>query len=352
MRGRVTAAIDRVDSNSKISALQSFWTKFQHDWCMNLAGLLAYNFLTAILPLLLGILALAAFVLPDPLIHQLADQISLALPEQGKSLGINFYEVLNSIHKGSGVAVILSLAGLIWTGSNLFGVMENCFSIIYRTGTRSFLTQKLMSFVMVLVFAILAPLSVLASSIGGALDALQGVTRALPGSALLLVLVSYVSGLVIAFVLFFAIYWIVPLVRVGPNQVWLGALVAAILFVAINIAFPLYLSHIQSPFGKAALIIATFTFWSWIVSLILLIGAEVNAFYLLRNQPTSKDLAGTIADAAVEQRIAERSGSLMAGDRRGASSLSASRVGRPAAIALVAVATALLAVHRVAGGRG
>ncbi len=112
-----------------VKRVQAFWAKFSNDWCMNLSGLLAYNFLTAIFPLLLGILALGALVLPDAVIHPMADKLNSLLPMGAAAgspgnLNIDFYTVLQGFKRASGLTALVSL---LWTGSNLFGVMAQCY---------------------------------------------------------------------------------------------------------------------------------------------------------------------------------------------------------------------------------
>src|SRR5690242_21030313 len=46
-----------------LDTLGGFWTKLNNDWIFNLAGLLAYNFLMALFPLLLLLLAGCGLVL-------------------------------------------------------------------------------------------------------------------------------------------------------------------------------------------------------------------------------------------------------------------------------------------------
>lgn len=287
-----------------IKRVQAFWAKFSNDWCMNLAGLLAYNFLTAIFPLLLGILALAAFVAPASVMQQLAGKMNSALPSgfSGGS-GINFYTILQGFRRASGITLIISLVGLLWTGSNLFGVMENCFSIVFRTKTRSFITQKVMSVAMIVIFAVLAPLSVVASSISGSVSGLTHAFGNVPGLGLVFAVVGYLIGVLFAFVLFFVLYIVVPNMPINPRDAWRGALVAAVLFEIVNLVFPLYVRSQHSQFGQFALLLAILTFWFWVISLILLVGAEMNSFAALGQRATSGDLPTMLHDVQVHGRV-------------------------------------------------
>jgi len=278
---------------------KAFMEKFGKDWSMNLCSLLAYNFLGAIFPLLLGILALGALVLPPSMIHSVGTSLNGAIPSAANGqngLNLDFNTVLDSFKKGSGLAAVVSFLALLWTGSSLFGVMENCFSIIYRTKDRDFVWQKLMSVAMILIFAVLTPLSFVASSISGSYQQLTKGLGNVPGLGLLFAIGGFVIGAAFGFVLFLLIYIIVPNVKISWTHSWRGALVAGILFEAASLVFPFYTTHFagKSQFGAVAGLLAILTLWFWVISLILIVGAQVNSFFALGQRAAADDLPGVM----------------------------------------------------------
>jgi membrane protein len=282
-----------------VDGAKAFFQKFGNDWCTNMAGMLAYNFLGAIFPLLLGILALAALVLPASLVHDIGTSLNGAIPAAANGqngLNLDFNTVLDTFRRASGLTAIISFLALLWTGSSLFGVMENCFSIIYRTKDRGFIWQKLMSILMIVIFAVLTPLSFVASSISGSYQRLTQGLGNIPGLGIVLAAGGYVVGVVFAFALFFLIYLIVPNMTISAGHSWPGALTAGILFEAGNLVFPIYTSHFmgKSQFGAVAGLLAVLTLWFWVISLILLLGAEVNSFFALGQRATADDLPGVL----------------------------------------------------------
>jgi membrane protein len=96
--------------------------------------------------------------------------------------------------------------------------------------------------------------------------------------------------------LFFLIYQVVPNRRMYPAEVWRGALVAAILFEAVNAAFPAYAGRFMSHpwFGQALLVFGILAFWFWVVSLIFMLGAELNSFLALQQRALPADVAGLV----------------------------------------------------------
>ncbi|MBV8083289.1 MAG: YihY/virulence factor BrkB family protein [Chloroflexi bacterium] len=282
-----------------VPTAKAFMDKFGKDWSMNLCSMMAYNFLGAIFPLLLGILALGALVLPPSMIHSVGSSLNGAIPSAANGqngLNLDFNTILDGFKKGSGLAAKVSFLALLWTGSNLFGVMENCFSIIFRTKDRDFVWQKLMSIAMILIFAILTPLSFVASSISGSYQQLTRGLGDVPGLGIVFSLGGFVIGAAFGFVLFLLIYIIVPNLKISWQHSWRGALVAGILFEAASLVFPFYATHFgsKSQFGAIAGLLAVLTMWFWVISLILIVGAQVNSFFALGQRAAADDLPGVM----------------------------------------------------------
>jgi membrane protein len=307
--GEASPTNQRAPEHGLVQHAKSFVNKFGKDWCMNLAGLLAYNFLGATFPLLLGILAIGALFLPPSLLQSAGGALNSAIPSAANGangLNLDFNEVLTNFRKASGLTAIISFVALLWTGSSLFGVMENCFSLIYRTKDRSFIWQKLMSLVMIVIFAVLTPLSFVASTVSASLRNLTQGLDDLPGSTILVQAAGFVIGVIFAVALFTLIYVIVPNLKLSWSHAWRGAVVAGVLFEAASLLFPVYASTFggKSQFGAVAGLLAVLTLWFWVISLILLIGAEVNSYVALGQRATDDDLPGILHGMKVhrEQR--------------------------------------------------
>lgn len=300
-------AFEEYPVRAAFRAVAAFLVKFGNDWGMSLATLLAFNFLTAIFPLFLGILALGAFVLPNDQSRQLAAALTSALPTEVTSkdgLNLNFYSMLTDFHLASKVTAVVSFTGFIWTGSNLFSAMENCFSIIFRTRGRDPIRQKLMAIGMVFLFAALAPLAVVAATVSSVFPMLAAALGHVPGQATLLTLAGYVISACVAFALFFLIYEVVPNRRMHPAEVWRGALIAALVFVAVNAAFPVYVARFMTHawFGRILLVFGVLAFWFWVISLVVVLGAELNSFLALGQRALPADVAGLLQIEALRNQ--------------------------------------------------
>lgn len=263
----------------KDRALLGF-NKFNNDWTMNLVAMVSYNVLTSFFPLLLALLTILSQL---PVIsdnkHAIARQINQILPSNMRS-SINVESLLNSVHNAGGILTLVSIATLLWGGSNLFGSIENAFAVIFRVKTRDFMAQKLMALVMIALFAVLLPLS-FASSIVLTLTntTLSHVVPSVLNGPVGQV-VGYATSLASLFVLFAAIYIVVPNVPVSWRDAWAGALIGAVGMFIVNTLFPFYTAHFvgTQQYGTALAVGAVVTItWFWFFSLILLLGAQINS---------------------------------------------------------------------------
>jgi uncharacterized BrkB/YihY/UPF0761 family membrane protein len=142
-----------------VATVAAFWVKITNDWIFNLSGLLAYNFLFAIFPILILVLAITGFVLSNiaPGTETLVtDNIVRALPA---GIGSVIVEVVSARLKASaGWLLVVGLVTALFAGSRLFITLENCFGVIFRLRSRDPLGQNRMAFALLLVYLVLLPL--------------------------------------------------------------------------------------------------------------------------------------------------------------------------------------------------
>jgi membrane protein len=264
-----------------LDGITVFVRKFANDWSMNLAGMLAYNLITTIFPILLLIVSIAGMVLHAQSVTHLGDlsvAISARLPHELQRY-IDVNALLMGLIEITGPLAVVSLVTLLWIGSNLFTNMENAFSIIFRTPGRHIVAQRLVALAMVLVLAALLPTSLGAASfvtVGSA-----AFKRFVPWPlGLVLSIVGPLTSLAVLWVLFLVIYMVVPNFRVRFRDTWPGALTAAILFGIFELIFPLYFTVFlngATRYGAAGATLLVVIVWLWIFALITILGAQINA---------------------------------------------------------------------------
>jgi membrane protein len=260
------------------SGLARFFAKYTGDRADDYAALIAFTGLFSIFPLIGALLALVGLLLRDPeLLADVTRAISSLFPSELTEL-VDFIQETRRI---GGLLGVASLFGLLWSGSTMFGTMERAFDVFYGLPERGLLAQRLMAIAMIFVFVLLIVISIGASSAGAVLLALSS---ALPAEVrdpgLLELLLGWGIALASGWLLFLAIYWVVPNARQGPGAVWRGALLAAVLFTLLNQIFPTYLKFLGGGFAayKTIGLFLLLMTWFYLLARILVLGAELNAF--------------------------------------------------------------------------
>jgi membrane protein len=275
--------------------------RFSDEHMTTWAAALAYHAFFALFPLLLTVLTVVGLVLRDPVrLEQVAQSLVQLLPGDAVQPVLT---VLYSSSENVGLLGLISLAGLIYGASALFGTLEEAFDTLYDRPTRDFIWQKLMSFGMLALVTVLLLLSLLAVSVGEMLSNLLhnlnlpwpvpddwiGVFLA-AGQAVQTGVQALSLGW--AFLLFLLIYWIVPNYPLHPRQVWAGALLAALLFRLSTGLFPLYLQYFANVnrYGAAFALALLLLTWLFILAQIVLLGATLNAVLARRvgTSPTQR----------------------------------------------------------------
>ena len=144
---------------------------------------------------------------------------------------------------------------------------------------RDLLMQRLISFGLVLGFAFLLLTSLVVSAALAAAHRYMG--NAFPGVAVLWEAVNVVVSLGVITLLFAMIFKVLPDVKLGWSDVWVGALVTAGLFTIGKFLIGLYLgtSTFASTYGAAGSVIVILV-WVYYTSQLILLGAEFTRAYV------------------------------------------------------------------------
>lgn len=236
----------------------------------NYAAGLAFNAFEAMFPLILGMLAIVGLLIRDPSTQaSLYKGIVSIFPADAHDA---ILKALTGVRNHAGLLGIVSIAGLLWSGTNLFAAMEFALTKIFGTTQRDMLRQRLMGLVMVVVFIVAVLLAVTANS-AAALSPGAGVVGSLFAAVVLIALML-------------VIYRWVPNRTFALREVWPGALVAGALIEVFSLIFPLY-AKVSKGFGTYGQQFALFfvlATWLLFLSQFILIGAVFNKVRLGRPQ--------------------------------------------------------------------
>lgn len=275
--------------------LGEFFTKVNNDWMMGFASALAFNLITAILPILVAMIAIVGFTLGnlDPAVEQqLLLHLSSIFPASNSFLTF----ALASLKRSAGLLSIIALALGLLGGSRLFVSMEGYFDVIYHTRSRNVIAQNVMAFCMLLLFIVLVVPVLLASSLPALLQVMldQTIVGRLPGNGFLFWLLGILISIFLSWVLFVAIYIVVPNKRISFRKSWPGAVVAAVMLQIYLSLFPLYITHFLKSYVGTPGLIVVLLFFLYYFAVILLLGAEINAFFVEHIRVTPDNVAGII----------------------------------------------------------
>jgi membrane protein len=305
-----TSAIDQTPSevtqtaNTEVSPPSTFFSKFQHDWPLILARSLAYSLLITMLSIALMLLSILGIVL-----RRLSPQVQTKLITYLQGIfpqAISLSNILRTIfHQLSLVSLTLEIIVIILAvliGSRLFIVIERSFNLIYHLRPRSLIARNLISIGMFVLLTVLTPIMFLASSLSApALSLVKHTTLGhIPEIGVLVSLAGVLISLIAAIILFQVMYVVIPKQHIAFAKSWRGTLVAAGALQIFLAFFPLYITHFLGGYlgqiGFAVILLAFFYYFGFI----LLLGAEINAFYAQDIQNAIDDLTTSAYDADVE----------------------------------------------------
>ncbi len=298
----MTMALHQMQTKAKrlertFAPLLAFVWKIGDDAVASNAGMLAYNLLIAVVPLLVGLLALIGWAYflnghtEEALTQLITTRVQHTLP------GNVVEDTVHAIKQQSAALGVIGLVLSLFAGASFFQNVDYVLSIIYRVKQRDLAREWLMSLGMVLLLIPLILVMILATSVPQLLTTFllfsgSAWPRA-PFYGAVIWVVAFLGGVLAAFALFSAIYIIVPNQWVPFKNVRWGALIAALLLEVYTLLFPFYVSLIVHPnrLGASMGFVAVILVFFYYFAFILLLGAEINSWLLGK-----RDLHGSMPE--------------------------------------------------------
>ncbi|MFL6232445.1 MAG: YihY/virulence factor BrkB family protein [Thermoanaerobaculia bacterium] len=264
--------------------IKESFQEWQKDGALDLGAALAYYTIFSLAPLLLVALAVAGLLWDRGEIQgQLIAEIQGLMGPQGAQAVQTM--LANAGQHGSGViASILGVATILFGATGVFVQLQNALNRVWNVEARpglgiwSFVKTRLISFGMVLGIGFLLLVSLIISTAVSAVG--KWATGLLPGSETLMQGLTFVVSFAFVTLLFAMMYKFLPDVEIGWRDVWIGAVVTALLFTLGKFLIGLYLgkSSIASTYGAAGSLVVVLL-WIYYSSQILFLGAEFTQVY-------------------------------------------------------------------------
>lgn len=281
------------------------------------AAAISYNAIFSIFPLVLFLLGFLGFFIHSASQRQSVIDNLFSAVGGGVSKSALTTQV-NAIAGGSAALGIIGLVIAAWSASGVFGQVRTSMNVIWgSTKSRPLVPAKLLDLAMVVGIGLLILLSLIAT---GALTAVQSFSGQIFGSSLgwfthlLFALLYLIIPPAISFVAFSLVYWLVPHAEIRLKDVWLGALVAAVLFEIVQLGFAFYvanLGHYAKTYGALGGVIA-FLFFIYISANLVLFGGEVAKEHIDLEAGT-KPIAEPMQQPQENQSLGQRAKDLVLG---------------------------------------
>lgn len=282
--------------------LQRVASEFSQDECVESAAALAYYAMFSLAPVLVIAIAIAGLFF-DPqdvrgeVQNQLRDMLGPGGAEQVRTM-------IQSVRQSnSGVwATALSVLALLFGATGALGQLQTSLNKAWDVRpspeegvVKSFVGKRLLSFALILVIGFLLLVLLALSTVASALG--TWFSQILPSgfSGPILMAINVGISLLVATLLFAAIFKLLPDAKIRWRDVWTGAAATAVLFVIGKFLIGLYLgsSGIGSAYGAAGSL-ALVLVWVYYSSLILLLGAEFTQVWTRRRGRRIDPAAGAI----------------------------------------------------------
>ena len=256
------------------------------DYAPSMGAALSYYSVFSMAPLLLVVISIAGLVFGEDAVRgEVFGQLqSLLGADAAKAVQAILASVSDKPAQGV-LSTVIGLAVLLIGATSVFGELQDALDRIWRAPVRDragglwgLVRARLLSFGMVLGIAFLLMVSLVMGAAVSALD--KWWSGAFAGWELLAQGLNVLIGFVLTTGVFAMIYKIMPRVRVQWRDVWVGAVVTALLFTLGRLIIGTYIgkSGVASAFGAAGSLIVVFV-WVYYSAQIFLIGAEFTWVY-------------------------------------------------------------------------
>ena len=271
------------------SLLKQTFNEWLQDKAPQLGAALAYYTVFSLAPLILVLLAIVGMIFcddPAGAWDKITQQMSYFLDPSAVQVVQNIAQKASQPGKSTS-ATIIGIALALFGASGVFGQLQDALNTIWGVkakpaqGIWGFLRSRFLSFAMVagICFLLLVSLAIEAL-LKGFSHYIQSV---LPGGIVIALSVYLIFDFAVVVLLFALIFKSLPDVKIQWRDVWIGAVMTAILFGIGKWLLGFYLGSgaAASAYGAASSLI-TLLLWVYYSSQILLFGAEFTQVYAAR----------------------------------------------------------------------
>ena len=288
-----------------ITAAYSEWSE---DNASRLAAALSFYAALSLAPLLIIVLGIAGFVFGrEAATGQLVAEMRIFFGHQRAQI---FQDIIASANRpASGlVSTIVGTIVLLFGASGVFSALQDGLNTVWNVqrkgegGLVGVIKDQFLSFAMVFGIGFLLLVSLVISALLSALgDNLFGGVTA---PAIAVEIGNFILSFLFLTILFALMYKVLPDVEIAWNDVWIGAVITALLFSLGKLGLGIYLgrSTFASAYGAAGSFVVILV-WIYYSAQIVFFGAELTQVYANSTGSRIKPSKGAVA---IPKRTAEQ----------------------------------------------
>ena len=243
-----------------------------------LSAAISYYTLFSLFPLIVAIISGLSFLLGQESIDELANRVAQQSPVSEETIS----EIITSAVNSRNIAGIVGILGLLWAGTAVFGSIRKGINATWGiTRPRSFLKERLIDITFMVVAAVLMLISIFSTAILTYLmEILEFITReTYVDGALLWERLASALPPTLSFIVFFAIYWLLPNTNVKITEPLPGAIFATTGFEILKNVFVWFIGNSSiytTIYGSVGSIVVLLV-WVYVSSIILLFGSTITS---------------------------------------------------------------------------
>lgn len=277
--------ITNMDAKEIWQIIRETFQDWNEDKAPRLAAALSYYTVFSLAPLLVLVVAIAGFIIGSnaairlQLIQQVQSIIGPLGAQAVETLISNTGQPQNGI-----VATIIGIATLLLGATGVFGQLQDALNTIWEVepkkgrGIMDVIKGRFLSFTMVLGMSFLLLVSLVISAVLSIVNSYF--TDLLGGRGYIAEAIDFVVSIGVITLIFALIFKVLPDAKVEWQDVWVGALVTALLFTIGKTLLGIYLGReaATSAYGAAASLVVLLL-WVYYSAQILFLGAEFTQVY-------------------------------------------------------------------------
>ena len=271
-----------LDKRSWLYVLRKTVREFSSDQCTDLAAALTYYAVLALFPAAIALTSLLGLVGQGP--EAVNEVLKILDKLGGGSIADSIEPTMRELSSSdaAGLALVLGLAGALWSASGYVGAFGRAMNRVYEIDEgRPIWKLRPAMLLLTVVLVVLAAAVLLALVLTGPVAQTVGDAIGLGSTAVLVWNILKWPVLLGVVVLIVALlYYATPNVK-QPKFRWVsvGAVLAIVTWILLSVAFGFYVANFSSydkTYGALGGVIA-FLLWLWLTNLALLFGAELDS---------------------------------------------------------------------------